>query len=163
VDARALERAAGSAEIVGLLDEWPVAAGDCLLVPGGTVHAIGRGLLILEVQQNSDTTYRLWDWGRVDPATGRPRATHAREALAAPASGLPQRAPIRARWEESRAGLRRAPLARATSFALNLLELSAPVRLSTCGQWQVYAAVGGSGRLAAHGGGWTCELERGAV
>ena len=57
-----------------------VHAGDVVNVPGGRIHAIGEGCLILEVQQNSDTTYRVSDWGRVD-LSGNPREMHLEEAL----------------------------------------------------------------------------------
>src|SRR5690606_314057 len=49
-------------------------------VPSGRIHAIDGGNLILEIQQNSDTTYRVYDWGRVDDK-GRPRALHVAESL----------------------------------------------------------------------------------
>lgn len=54
--------------------------GDCVFVPAGTVHAIGEGLLIAEIQQCSDTTYRLFDWNRVD-ADGNERDLHIQQAL----------------------------------------------------------------------------------
>ena len=57
-----------------------VVNGDCLAIPGGTVHAIGAGLVIFEVQQNSDTTYRVFDWNRVG-LDGVPRQLHKEEAL----------------------------------------------------------------------------------
>ena len=63
-----------------LLREQPVAAGDVVFVPGGSVHAIGAGILLLEVQQNSDTTYRLHDWGRTG-TDGKPRELHIEKAL----------------------------------------------------------------------------------
>lgn len=53
--------------------------GDVFHIPAGTIHAITEGLLIYELQQNSDTTFRLYDWGRVD-AAGKPRVLHVREA-----------------------------------------------------------------------------------
>jgi mannose-6-phosphate isomerase len=55
-------------------------AGDVVFLPAGTVHALGAGLLIAEIQQSSDTTYRLFDWNRLD-AGGRPRPLHTAEAL----------------------------------------------------------------------------------
>jgi mannose-6-phosphate isomerase len=58
----------------------PVARGDAIFVPGGRVHAIDAGCLLLEVQQNSNTTYRIYDWDRVG-ADGRPRPLHLREAI----------------------------------------------------------------------------------
>jgi len=56
--------------------------GDCVFIPAGTVHALGAGLLVAEIQQASDTTYRLYDWGRVGP-DGKPRQLHTEQALAA--------------------------------------------------------------------------------
>lgn len=64
-----------------ILHKVPVKKGDSLFVPGGRCHAIGGGCLIAEIQQNSDTTFRLFDWNRVD-ASGLPRVLHAREGLA---------------------------------------------------------------------------------
>jgi mannose-6-phosphate isomerase len=57
-----------------------VSAGDTVFCPGGLVHAIGEGIVLLEVQQNSNTTYRLFDWGRRE-ADGTPRTLHIEEAL----------------------------------------------------------------------------------
>lgn len=59
---------------------FPVKAGDVFFIPAGTVHAIGAGILIAEVQQNSDVTYRVWDWGRVG-TDGKPRELHVERAL----------------------------------------------------------------------------------
>ena len=55
------------------LNVFPARPGDFYFVPAGTVHAIGAGVLVAEVSQSSDMTLRLFDWNRVDPATGRPR------------------------------------------------------------------------------------------
>jgi mannose-6-phosphate isomerase len=59
----------------------PVKAGDALFLPSGRVHAIGAETMIFEIQQNSDTTYRVFDWNRVD-AGGRPRQLHLAASLA---------------------------------------------------------------------------------
>lgn len=58
----------------------PVGAGDALFLPSGRVHAIGAGLVIFEIQQNSDTTYRVYDWDRLG-LDGRPRSLHIDEGL----------------------------------------------------------------------------------
>lgn len=55
-------------------------AGDCLFIPSGMIHAIGAGLLIYEIQQNSDTTYRVFDWNRLG-LDGQPRALHVQPSL----------------------------------------------------------------------------------
>lgn len=57
-----------------------VSAGDCVFVPAGTVHAIGPGILLAEVQQQSDMTFRLHDWGRVG-SDGQPRELHIQQSL----------------------------------------------------------------------------------
>ena len=62
------------------LHRVPVKTGDHVCVPAGTLHAIMDGLLIAEIQQNSNTTYRVYDWNRVD-AAGRPRPLHVDKAL----------------------------------------------------------------------------------
>jgi mannose-6-phosphate isomerase len=53
-----------------------------MFLPSGRVHALGGGTVIFEVQQNSDTTYRVFDWNRRDPATGQPRELHIEKSLA---------------------------------------------------------------------------------
>jgi mannose-6-phosphate isomerase len=59
----------------------PVKAGDAMFLPSGRVHAIGAGLVIFEIQQNSDTTYRVFDWNRVG-LDGKPRELHVQQSLA---------------------------------------------------------------------------------
>ncbi len=54
--------------------------GDCVFIPAGTVHALGAGLLVAEIQQASDTTFRLFDWNRVG-ADGQPRGLHVEQSL----------------------------------------------------------------------------------
>ena len=58
-----------------------VQAGDAVFLPAGRVHAIGAGNLLIEIQQNSDTTYRVFDWNRTDPATGTARDLHIAQAI----------------------------------------------------------------------------------
>ena len=58
----------------------PVQPGQCHFMPAGTVHSLGAGLLIAEIQTPSDTTYRVFDWNRLD-TTGKPRPLHIAEAL----------------------------------------------------------------------------------
>lgn len=57
-------------------------AGDCIFIPAGTVHAIGAGLVVAEIQQSSDVTYRLHDWNRTGP-DGKPRTLHLEAGLEA--------------------------------------------------------------------------------
>lgn len=74
-------RAALQAGTAGdLVHQIPARTGDVFFIPSGRLHAIGEGLLIYEVQQNSDTTYRVFDWNRVG-LDGQPRALHVDESL----------------------------------------------------------------------------------
>jgi len=73
---KAMSRGAVSQQLFTLAVE----PGDTLFIPGGLVHAIGAGCLIFEVQQTSNTTYRLFDWGRFD-AAGQPRPLHIQQAF----------------------------------------------------------------------------------
>ncbi|MCX6956298.1 MAG: class I mannose-6-phosphate isomerase [Verrucomicrobia bacterium] len=74
------ERAIGDNSVEACVHHFPVAAGDSILVHSGQVHAIDAGNLILEIQQNSDTTYRVYDWGRVG-LDGKPRQLHVAQSL----------------------------------------------------------------------------------
>ncbi|MFN9157567.1 MAG: type I phosphomannose isomerase catalytic subunit [Planctomyces sp.] len=67
-------------ELEGLLHMYEVRAGDCVFVPAGTVHALGRGILLAEIQQQSNQTFRLYDWGWVG-TDGKPRPIHVADSL----------------------------------------------------------------------------------
>lgn len=75
LDAAALREASTSGAIEQLMDWKPVQAGDYFYIPAGTVHAIGAGVTLVEVQQNADVTYRLYDYGR-------PRELHLDDGVA---------------------------------------------------------------------------------
>ena len=75
-----LQAAVADSDVERLLNSFSVQPGDCVFVPAGTVHAIGAGVLLAEVQQSSDITFRLHDWNRVG-ADGHPRELHVEEAL----------------------------------------------------------------------------------
>lgn len=64
------------------LHSFEAKKGDCIFIRAGTVHAIGQGLLIAEIQQCSDTTFRIFDWNRVDD-DGRPRPLHIEQGILA--------------------------------------------------------------------------------
>ena len=81
VDRRQLAAAISQGTCESLLHHFQPKAGDCLFIPAGTVHALGAGLLVAEVQQSSDTTFRLYDWNRLGP-DGKPRPLHVEQALA---------------------------------------------------------------------------------
>jgi mannose-6-phosphate isomerase len=75
-----LQRHLAEGTVADCLHEFETVPGDCVLVPAGTVHAIGEGILLAEIQQPSDITYRLFDWNRLD-SDSRPRPLQIDEAL----------------------------------------------------------------------------------
>lgn len=75
-----IRRAAETGQMEQLIRSTHLEKGEHLYIPAGLVHAIGAGHLIAEIQQNSDTTYRLYDWNRTD-SCGRGRELHMEEAL----------------------------------------------------------------------------------
>lgn len=80
VDRERLERELAGGTCYVCLHQFEPAVGDCVFLEAGTVHALGAGLMIAEIQQSSNTTYRLFDWNRVD-RDGRPRQLHIQESL----------------------------------------------------------------------------------
>jgi mannose-6-phosphate isomerase len=74
------ERRLGEGTLEECVHRFPVSPGESILVESGRIHAIDAGNLILEIQQNSDTTYRVYDWGRVG-LDGNPRQLHVEESL----------------------------------------------------------------------------------
>ncbi|MGO9476806.1 MAG: type I phosphomannose isomerase catalytic subunit [Limisphaerales bacterium] len=75
------EQKVRTGEVAECFHRVPVRAGDAMFLPSGRVHAIGAGLVIFEIQQNSDTTYRVFDWNRVG-LDGNPRELHIPQSLA---------------------------------------------------------------------------------
>ena len=79
-DRASLEREVSQGTTERCLHKFEPQAGDCIFLPAGIVHALGAGLVIAEIQQASDTTFRLFDWNRTD-AHGKSRPLHIQEAL----------------------------------------------------------------------------------
>jgi mannose-6-phosphate isomerase len=126
--------------------------GDCLFLPAGTVHGVGGGVLMAEVQQSSDVTFRLFDWNRLGP-DGQPRALHVEESLEAidfsagpvapvapqPITGLPE-------------GVSGARLAQCQYFEIARFECRAPLPSPLAGEMSIWMVVAGSGLLIGAGG-----------
>lgn len=82
VDEAALRAAITDNRIEDVLRRVPVRRGHCYYLPSGTIHALGAGVLVAEVQTPSDITYRVYDFDRIEPATGQRRELHVDEAMA---------------------------------------------------------------------------------
>jgi len=148
VDPTEFAQAAGGPGIVDLMKPWPVEAGQFVHVPAGTLHAIGAGVTLVEVQQNSDLTYRLYDWGRVG-LDGAPRETHAREGLLSIAYGERIEGPASPRLARDREGgdNRSVQLVTTDHYAIRLHEVGSYVELETDGRAQALVFLGGRARL----------------
>jgi len=155
VDAKTFAAQATSSDVVKLLNAYTVKPGDFVHVPAGTVHAIGEGISLVEVQENSDTTYRIFDWGRVG-LDGRERETHVTEALNAIDYDQVLEGPFAA--ASTLDGSR--PLVDCPSFRVELLAPSAEIELNTDRRALVYIVVAGDGSLVSDDGS-TVDMHRG--
>lgn len=81
VDLLRLQQHIAQGTVEECLHSYPIEPGDCIFIPAGTVHAIGEGILLAEIQQSSDLTFRLHDWGRLG-IDGQPRQLHLEESFA---------------------------------------------------------------------------------
>ncbi len=151
VDRAAFEREAGGPGVVDLLLTYEVSPGQLYFVPSGTVHAIGAGITLAEVQQNSDVTYRVYDWGRVG-LDGQPRATHLEQTLESVSYERPWVGPV----EAGPGACGRAELLECEHFALASLVIGGRCDGDTAGRSLAYLATHGSGRLTVRGvaGAW---------
>jgi mannose-6-phosphate isomerase len=136
------EKVAASAAVEQHLASFVPVASQAVFVPWGTVHAVGPDVVLYEIQQNSDVTYRLWDWGR-------PRETHLAKGLRAIRYDLPAEA---THTPEPIAGggewLVKCPLFRVRRFAL-----LAPCVLGTEGSFKILSVLSGSGTVGWRSGG----------
>ena len=128
--------------------------------PAGTVHSLGGGVVVFEVQQNSDVTFRLFDWNHVDPKTGQPRALQVDQALACIdfgkcAGGLV--APV----VEDTTPVNRERLFHCDHFWLSRVRGESPFTVGAAGVPRVLVCIDGQGQLE-HGGA-TYEIGKGDV
>lgn len=140
------EAEAGDKRVREHLAEIAVEPGDCVFVPSGQTHAIRGGVVLCEVQQTSDVTYRMYDWDRLG-LDGKPRDTHLQQALEVVDYSLAPATPTRAEFSGD-AGLSSKELASCEYFRLVALEIGPEGgSLSTDGLAHTLAVVGGKGAI----------------
>lgn len=140
-----------SGTVEPLLKRHPLAAGDALFVPGGAVHAIGAGCLLLEVQQNSNTTYRVYDWGRIDAKTGKSRELHVEQAMKVIRWSAPCPALVRNSQDSSDGTPRR--IVESRHFVFDRYDIATPLSLRRTGAtFDILFAAEGSAHITAGSG-----------
>lgn len=157
-DRAALERAITEDRVPDTLAAVRVSAGDCFFIPAGTVHALGGGLIVCEIQQNSDVTYRFYDWGRVG-LDGKPRELHVEKSLDAIDYGATASPRCRPQVQNLPGGTI-ARLAQCPQFITEKLTVAGALAGDTGGtSFHALCAVAGEGAVSA--GGQSVPLRRG--
>ncbi len=150
VSARELEEAIHGKRAEEVLNWINVYAGDMIYVAGGTVHTLGPGSVVIETQQQSDTTYRLYDYGR-------PRELHLQDGMAAVKEKVKSGKVVRPAPDQIRGSKnRRAPLVAAPYFVVDMFEAREPLELVTTddsgrSSVQILVAVEGCGVIEVAG------------
>lgn len=140
MDRAALEREVQRGTCELCLNRLEPEPGDCLFLPAGMLHSLGAGLVIAEIQQSSDVTYRLFDWNRLGP-DGQPRPLHVREALDAinyKLVGVRPQVPRLA----GRAGVER--LVECDKFVLDRWQIGEPRQLELDGRFHILSVLAGA-------------------
>jgi mannose-6-phosphate isomerase len=155
-----LRRALRSGDVADSLACFAPKPGDSVFIPAGTVHSLGRDIVVFEIQQNSDVTFRLYDWNHVDAKTGKPRALQVDQALACidfgeSAGGLA--APV----TEQTTPVLRERLFHCDKFWLWRLRSESPFSLGAPGVPGVLVCIEGAG--AVEHGGATYPVAKGDV
>lgn len=133
-----------------LLHRFRPSPGDCLFLEAGAVHAIGSNVLVFEVQQTSDVTYRLYDWDRVDVKTGLPRQLHIEEGLACTDFTRGRCNPVEPR-RMIVDGVHHEELVSCRHFTLHRRTSRSPFRVGSSRACRMIVCIGGSGRLEWQG------------
>jgi mannose-6-phosphate isomerase len=132
--------------------------GDCVFLNAGVIHAIGAGLMLFEVQQTSDITYRLYDWGRVDAKTGKPRQLHVEQALQCTDVDCGPCHPV---VPTTMPGQDRERLVGCRYFSLNRIQSAKPFQVGAAGECRIVVVV--TGRATVHHDGRQYPLHLGDV
>jgi len=148
VNETAVRDALADGTLEKLLLKIPVQAGQWYYLPGGAVHALGAGIVVAEVQTPSDTTFRLFDWNRIDPKTGQGRQLHVEQALQC--INYRNESPLPPRGSSSTAtdGVTSTTLVNAPFFTIEKVVFDRPVqRPISGGRMTAWIVISGSGRL----------------
>lgn len=138
VDPAAFAELVDAGGIENAMNRFEVEAGTSVFVAAGTVHAIGGGIVLAEIQQNSDITYRIYDWGRVQD-NGKPRELHVNKSKEAIHFGSPHGGCVKPLSYIAPNGAQRTVLAACRYFAAELVRVKG--RLSHCAEGKSFRIV----------------------
>ena len=147
VNKDAFRRAIDEGHAEEMLEAIPVAAGDAIFVPAGTVHTIGPGMVLCEVQQNSDVTYRVYDFHRRD-SQGKARELHIEKAFDVIRFGKQYGGRLSPRSPDAA----HSPIVECVYFSVARNSFSAPHKIKTAPGMQAVIIITGSGKLDAESG-----------
>ena len=150
ITAADLRRAVARGVVADLVSSFIPKQGDGVFIPAGTVHSLGGDVVVFEIQENSDVTFRLDDWGHIDPTTGRSRALQVDQALSAINMAQGAVAPVAPVVEET-APVERERLFDCDYFRLWRLHGQSPFAVGAAGVPRVLVCLEGTGRVE-HGG-----------
>jgi mannose-6-phosphate isomerase len=139
-------RAIAEGKVEPLLHRFEPKPGDCILIEAGTVHAIGAGVLLAEIQQMSDATFRVDDWGRLGP-DGKPRELHVSQALDSTDFARGPVDPLVPVATTTPAGNTRETLSSSAYFALARLQLTVPEPVGSPERFTILMGLGGTSRV----------------
>ncbi|MUV36807.1 Mannose-6-phosphate isomerase [Lentibacillus sp. JNUCC-1] len=137
-----------------LLRRVKVNKGDFIYVPSGTIHAIGKGIVILETQQSSDITYRVYDYGRTD-ADGNERELHIDASIAV--THYPHHAEQQEHETVTVEGLTKTKLVQADYFTVYHLEVDGAATAPVKADYILMSVLDGTGTLVVNGQDYTLE------
>lgn len=147
-----LERHLDAGTVAECLHAFTPRPGDSIFLPSGTVHAAGGGVLVAEVQQTSDATFRLFDWNRLGP-DGKPRALHRTEALQAiDWSFGPVRPMTPMKLAESGCGARGERLVHCSYFCMERYVVNGTMPAPYAGQMSIWMVLAGTVQLQTKDG-----------
>jgi mannose-6-phosphate isomerase len=158
VGAKELRAALAAGAVAECLHTFEPRPGDCLFLPAGTVHAVGGGVLIAEVQQTSDATFRLFDWNRRD-ARGRSRELHVEQSMTCIDWNAGPVRPVHVEGYLDRAARQR--LVECRYFTLDYLGGGKPMESDLLGEGRLQVAMVVQGRGVLQGSGGNYSLGTG--
>jgi mannose-6-phosphate isomerase len=135
-------------------------AGDAVFLPAGTIHSLGGDVMVFEIQENSDVTFRLYDWGHIDPKTHQPRPLQVEQAMASICFGKSSGGLVTP-VVEARTPICRERIFDDKHFFLRRLRGQTPFFVGTLDAPRVLVCVAGAGHLDY--GAETCALAKGEV